>query len=114
MSCEQKGELSIFERLGGAGAIDLAVDKFYEKVLADERIKHFFQGTNMERQREMQKKFLTYAFGGSSSYNGRSMRVAHQRAVSSGLNDSHFDAVIENLGQTLRDLNIPEELIKQV
>ena len=33
---------TLFEKLGGAAAVDLAVDKFYQRVLQDERIKHFF------------------------------------------------------------------------
>ena len=31
----------LFERLGGKAAVDATVDKFYDKVLADDRIKHF-------------------------------------------------------------------------
>lgn len=72
---------TLFEKLGGAEAVDLAVDKFYERVLADDRVKHFFVDTDMEQQREHQKAFLTYAFGGSGEYNGRYMREAHQEMV---------------------------------
>ena len=40
------------------------------------------------------------------------MRAAHQRLVEEmGLNDSHFDAVMENLGATLKELGVPDELI---
>jgi hemoglobin len=31
-----------------------------------------------------------------------------------GLNDSHFDAVVENLGATLTELSVPQELIAEV
>ena len=42
------------------------------------------------------------------------MRVAHMRLVEEkGLNDSHFDAVLENLAATLRELRVAEELIRQ-
>ena len=30
-----------------------------------------------------------------------------------GLNDSHFDAVMENLAATLEELNVPGELIAE-
>lgn len=30
---------SIFEKLGGIGAVDAAVERFYDKILADDRIK---------------------------------------------------------------------------
>jgi len=58
---------TLYEKLGGAPAIDAAVDIFYDKVLADERIKHFFVNTDMAKQRQHQKNFLTYAFGGSGT-----------------------------------------------
>ncbi len=40
---------TLFEQLGGAPAVDMAVDRFYDKVLADERIRHFFTGVDMAR-----------------------------------------------------------------
>ena len=103
---------TIYERIGGEAAIDAAVDLFYVKVLADDRIKHFFEGIPMERQHDHQKKFLTVALGGPNTYSGRGMKAAHERLVKEhGLNDTHFDAVMENLGATLVDLGVPEELI---
>ena len=38
----EKDERRLFERIGGEGAVDAAVDLFYTKVLADERVKDFF------------------------------------------------------------------------
>ena len=105
---------TLFERIGGETAIDAAVDLFYVKVLADERINHFFTDTDMDRQRGHQKKFLTFAFGGMPNYSGRGMREAHAPLVEKlGLNDSHFDAVMENLGASLQELNVPAELIAE-
>lgn len=40
------------------------------------------------------------------------MKAAHSKLVKEyGLNDTHFDAVIENLGATLVELGVPEDLI---
>jgi len=106
---------TLYERIGGEAAVDAAVDKFYDKVLADDRIKHFFEGVDMRRQAAHQKLFLTYAFGGLPSYPGRNMRAAHKRLVEEqGLDDSHFDAVVENLAATLRELGVSEDLIGEV
>lgn len=106
---------SLFDKLGGAAAIDAAVDLFYRKVLADRRISHFFTNTDMARQRQHQKMFLTFAFGGAPAYSGLGMRTAHQKLVDDlGLTDSHFDAVVENLAATLGELGIGEELIGEV
>lgn len=106
---------TLFEQLGGAAAVDLAVNKFYERVLQDDRIKHFFVDVDMAKQRAHQKAFLTYAFGGSDKYDGRYMREAHQELVKNhGLNSEHFDAVAQDLMITLEELGISEELRAKV
>lgn len=105
--------MSLFEEIGGEGAVNAAVDIFYRKVLQDDRIKHFFAGVDMEKQAAKQKAFLTMALGGPHNYTGADMRRGHAHLVAQGLNDSHFDAVMENLGATLTELNVPGHLIAQ-
>ncbi len=67
----------------------------------------------MARQKKKQKAFLTYAFGGAPSYSGKNLREAHQRLVEMGMNSIHFDAVIDHLENTLKELNVPNELIRE-
>ena len=106
---------TLFERLGGKPAVHAAVDLFYQKVLADARVRHMFDGVDMKNQRGKQEAFMTYAFGGAPNYSGLSMRKAHERLVQDkGLNDDHFNAIAENLTATLKDLNVPQELIMEV
>jgi hemoglobin len=105
---------TIYEQIGGEPAVDAAVDIFYRKVLSDDRISRFFDDVDMDRQRAKQKAFLTMVFGGPNAYTGKDMRTAHARLVGMGLNDSHFNAVLENLGGTLKDLGVPDALIAQV
>lgn len=104
---------TLFEKIGGKDAVMAAVDIFYKKVMSDERIKHFFDGIDMDAQRRKQILFLTMAFGGPNNYDGRDMRAAHAKLVENGLNDSHFDAVLEDLGATLVELKVPDELIQE-
>ena len=85
---------SLYEKLGGEGAVDAAVDIFYRKVL--------------------QKAFLTFAFGGPNNYSGLDMKKGHEHLVKRGLNDSHVDAVIELLGGTLKELGVADDLIGEV
>jgi hemoglobin len=105
--------LSIYDQIGGEAAVNAAVDIFYRKVLSDDRIAHFFDGVDMERQAAKQKAFITFALGGPNHYTGLDMRTAHAHLVKQGLNDSHFNAVAENLQKTLEELNVPSELIGQ-
>jgi len=106
------GMRDVFKRIGGRAAVDAAVDRFYEYMLSDERVKHFFDDVNMEKQRQHQKDFITYALGGSPGYSGNDLRTAHQPLVDKlGLSDEHFDATVENLVKALRDLNVAEDVI---
>jgi hemoglobin len=105
---------SLYDQIGGSAAVDAAVDLFYEKVLADNTINGFFESVDMNRQRAQQKAFLTLVFGGPNGYNGKDLRTAHAPLVEKGLGDLHFDAVAKHLQATLDQLNVPEDLKKQV
>ena len=101
-------EQSLYEKIGGDAAVNAAVDVFYRKVLADDRISSFFDTVDMDAQRAKQKAFLTFAFGGPNNYQGKDMRTAHAHMK---LTEEHFNAVMENLGATLKELGVPDALI---
>lgn len=103
---------SLFERLGGEAAVDAAVDIFYRKVLADERVNMYFDTVDMDAQAAKQKAFLTMAFGGPHNYTGKDMREGHKHLK--GLNDTHVDAIIEILGGTLSELGVADSDIAEV
>jgi hemoglobin len=104
-------EKSLYERIGGEPAVDAAVDVFYRKVLNDDRIARHFEAVDMSLQREKQKAFLTFAFGGPAPVSkGPGMRAAHARLK---LTEADFDAVMEHLGATLVELQVPPALISE-
>ena len=109
----EEAQPTLFEQLGGHDAVKAAVDGFYVKVLADERVNGFFEGVDMDRQRAMQISFLTFAFGGPNNYEGKDLRTAHAHLVAKGLNDTHYDIIVEHLGATLKELGVKDELIQQ-
>lgn len=111
-AAEKPAEKSLYEKLGDKAIAD-AVEKFYEKVLADDRVNGFFKGVDMDRQRRMQTAFLTYAFGGPNAYQGRDLRAVHAHLVARGLNDTHFDIIVEHLGNTLKEMGVGDEDIAQ-
>lgn len=105
---------SVFKKLGGKPAVEAAVKRFYEYMLADDRVKHFFANTNMEKQHQHQAEFIAFALGSDEGYKGKDMRSAHQHLVDhKGLSDEHFDATVENLVKALRDLDVPEDIISE-
>jgi hemoglobin len=105
---------SLYDSLGGAAAVDAAVDIFYRKMLSDERVAPFFEAVDMDRQRAKQKAFLTMVMGGPNSYTGKDMRTGHAHLLKRGLADLHVDVVIEHLGATLKELGASDEQVGQV
>jgi hemoglobin len=105
---------SIYEQIGGEGAVDAAVDIFYRKVLTDERLARFFDDVDMDKQSAKQKAFLTMVLGGPANYSGLDMRRGHLHLIARGMDDSHVDAVIELLGQTLSELGVSNQIIGQI
>ncbi|MFI3221658.1 MAG: group 1 truncated hemoglobin [Methylococcaceae bacterium] len=110
MSTEE-ASLSLYDRIGGAAAVDAAVDVFYGKVLSDYRINRFFDGIDINALAIKQKAFFTMAFGGPNTYTGADLRSAHAGLVKMGLGNDHFNVVMEHLGATLQELNVPADLI---
>ena len=105
---------TLYEKLGGEKTVKLVVEKFYERVLNDDRINHFFEQVDMLKQKMHQIDFLTYAFEGSERYRGSTMREVHQKLVQEkGLSDEHFNAFIEDLVETLKELEISPALIEE-
>jgi len=110
----QTKDQSLYQQLGGEPAMGAAVELFYRKVLTDERISHFFEDVDMERQAAKQKAFLTMVCGGPAAYTGQDMRAGHAPLVKRGLNDTHFDAVLQHLASTLGELGVAKPLVDRV
>jgi hemoglobin len=106
--------MSLYERLGGEAAVQAAVARFYDKVLADPSVSPFFEGLDMRDQTRKQIAFMTMAFGGPHRHTGRALRGAHAGLVARGLNDAHFDAILRHLGSTLGDLGVADDLTAEV
>lgn len=108
------GKDPLFHRIGGAPAVEAAVERFYEKVMGDERLVGFFEGVDMRRQRKKLAEFMSMALGGPSKYSGKALRAAHARLVNEkGLGQAHFDAVAGHLEATLEDLEVPADMIRE-
>jgi hemoglobin len=99
---------SLYDRIGGAPAVTAAVDRFYERVLADSDLKGFFSGVSMSRLKSHQFAFLSQALGGPHQYSGDSMRNAHSRL---SIEQRHFDRVVNHLVETLGELGVPDHVI---
>lgn len=106
----QLQDLPLYDRVGGSKAMEIAVDLFYRKVLADELVGRFFEDVDIAGQRLKQKNFLSMAFGGPYQFSGQDLRKAHGHLVEKlGLRKEHFDRVLQLFSDTLQELNVSEK-----
>lgn len=107
--------MSLYDAIGGAAAIDAAVDRFYDKVLGDPLLAPLFAAMDMTAQRRKQKAFFGTLFKGQTDGVQAYMRSAHKRLVDEGrIGDAHFDAVALHLQATLEDLAVPGDLVGRI
>jgi len=104
-------EQTLYEKFGKEESISKVVDYFYsELVLKDETVNHFFEHTDMEKQRKHQAKFLSFALGGPNQYSGKSMAKAHEGM---NLQPEHFNAIANHLHDALAHFGVSESDIDQ-
>ena len=103
--------MSLYERVGGEAAVNVAVERFYVRVLADPILASFFRDIDMSRLKSHQFAFLSQALGGPQRYTGAAMSRAHSRLR---IEQRHFDAVAEHLVETLRELGVEEDTVQDV
>ena len=106
--------MTLLDQIGGQDSVDPAVDAFYVRVLADDRVNGFFD-IDMKKQAAKQKRFLGSLLAGTAQDPEGYMRSAHKRLVEEdGLNDSHFDAIAEHLQATLVSFGVEGELLDTI
>lgn len=102
---------TIYDRIGGHEAIEVAVDDFYVRVLADDELAGFFAGTNMNRLKGKQVEFFAAALGGPQPYTGAPMKQVHQGR---GITMHHFGLVAAHLADALAGAGVPPETVTEI
>lgn len=97
---------TLYGRLGGRDAIEAVVDTFYDRVLADEDLRPFFEDVDMTAQRAHQTKFLSAVTGGPVAYDGADMAAAHDHLR---IDHASFDAIAGHLDAALERHDVPED-----
>ncbi|WP_170115217.1 group I truncated hemoglobin [Pleionea mediterranea] len=104
---------TLFYRVGGEAAVEAAVNRFYDKFLQQESIIDFFENVSIPEQKNKFRLFFTQILGGPYTTSNIEIRRVHAPLVERGLNDQHYDLFLKLMEQTLRELEIPEELIEE-
>jgi hemoglobin len=108
-ACQDMGTMmtpqkSLYDRLGGKGAITAVVDDFVANVAADKRINGFFAKTDINRLKLNLVDQICQATGGPCTYTGKDMKTAHKGM---GITDADFNALVEDLKKSLDKFKVP-------
>jgi hemoglobin len=95
---------SLYDRLGGKGAVVAVVDDFVARAAADSRINAKFGRTDVPRLKAMLVEQVSEATGGPVKYTGRGMRETHDEM---GVTAGEFDALVADLVATLNQFKVP-------
>jgi hemoglobin len=104
MGMKPMADKSLYDRLGGQGAITAVVDDFVGNVAADKRINGFFARADVPRLTGNLVDQICQATGGPCVYKGKDMMTAHKGM---GISDADFAALVEDLVKTLDKFNVP-------
>ena len=102
---------TIYDRIGGHEAIEVVVEDFYARVLADDQLSGFFSGTNMNRLKGKQVEFFAAALGGPEPCTGAPMKQVHQGR---GITMHHFSLVAGHLSDTLAAAGVPSAMVTEI
>lgn len=84
---------------------------FYDRVLVDPELAHFFEGIDMEVLREHLADFLTVLTGGPDLYKGRDLRAAH---AGFRISEADFNRLLTHVAGAAEELEIEPEDIATV
>jgi len=99
---------NLLQMIGGRETIQPATKRFYEKVLDDERLRHFFRRTDMAHLHSRQVMFISMLLGGGV-YTGKDIHGAHALARDHGLTDAHFDLFLQHFRAALEEVGVKPE-----
>ncbi len=102
---------SLFEKYGGLTTISALVHRFYEHVLDDERVSHFFDGTDMQRLIAHQTEFVAQVLGGPATMVGRDLGKVHAKL---GISDDDYSIVGAHLQTAMEELGVQAEDVATV
>jgi hemoglobin len=103
--------MTLYERLGGEAAVAALLEELYVRVLADPLFTPFFKKIDMQRLKAHQFAFTSQALGGPHPYSWPSLVQAH---AGFRIEQRHFDAFVEHLRRSLREIGATDDLSAEI
>ena len=101
-----EAEKSLYDRLGGKGAITAVVDEFVNRTVADSRVNGRFAFTDAKKFKASNVDLICKATGGPCTYQGKDMKTTH---VGMRISNAEFDILAGHLAATLRKFKVPKQ-----
>jgi hemoglobin len=100
------GSKSLYDRLGGTGAITAVVGEMLTRVGADQRINARFANADMPHLKQMLIDQICAATGGPCKYTGKDMKTSH---AGQNVTGDEFTDLVEDLKGALDKFKVPEK-----
>lgn len=102
---------SLYDRLGGKGAITAVVDVFADRLVADPQVGGRFASADVKRFKMLNTELVCMATGGPCKYSGQDMKAAHNGMR---ISQKEFNIVAGHLKATLRKFKVPRQEQKEL
>jgi hemoglobin len=105
----------MLQKLGGEEKRREAIDRFYKKQMQDDRIMHFFDGTDVEIIKWHQFNLMSIAFTAvPANFDVTKLLLTrHQHLFDRGLNERHFDIVAHHFTDSLHEMGVDPALARE-
>ncbi len=103
---EMMADKSLYDRLGGQGAIVAVVDEFTVRVATDSRINQRFANTDVVAFKALLVEQICEDTGGPCTYSGRDMKTSH---LGMNISNEEFAWTGEHLAGALDKFNVPDK-----
>ncbi len=97
-------ELTLYDKLGGHDGVTDIISDMLEYALEDPRIAEKFGNSNIPRLQNLLVEHICSLTDGGCVYSGQDMDKAH---AGLGINNRHFNALVEDLRKSMDDNDIP-------
>ena len=111
---QEPAKKSLYERLGGYGAISAVVNDFAEKLFKDPQVGAFFKGMGTDTRKSFIQKNINLVCnvtGGPCKVLSRPAKTVH---AGLGITESDFNVVVNHLVDTLDKFKVPAKEKKEL
>ncbi len=102
---------STYEKIGGDKILTEAVDSLFDRVVADDLLKLYFDGLNVTKVKSGFKAYIALLLGGDRPFEGPTLNEIHRGTE---ISDLGFDVFVEYFLEALKEQNVSAEHIELV